>query len=544
VAIVFVDAWLTVDGDSGFNLRSNLGKPTPRSQTEELANAATAAVTFPAAPSAYVDSEAIATDGSAEAPLVNRQPASANGATVTVGAPPESLPSGTLAIATPPVPETSVAIAPEPQSVSIGVEPATVLVSASADEPAVRRLVVSPQTPTLVPPDAEYVTGLAEACRRAAELNISKIELQWNGRLEEAPFAITRSRLVMEAAPGYKPELVFAPALSLTSDRQMIQLPGGSSSSLTIVGLELRLELPTEPSDGWSLIAMGTGHTLELSDCVLTVQDGDAQRPAVHDQVAMISVIARRTSETMTMGEAQPSMAASTTIAIDRCIARGEATIVSMPEETPLVFRWTQGLIVTPRRLLETGGTASAPKWYDELQLNLTNVTASCRQGLYQMKRRPGSSDQFALNVEASNCILLTDADAPLYEYIGPANADKIELQCDGQNNRYLYPEFPFLRCRSMQPGEPPQQFDFKDRGRWSLESGLKAGVRWEQTPDLALPAHSRTTADFLVVDAAAANIGFDPALMPEVSAASAALAAAPAESAPAESVPVIVPAE
>jgi hypothetical protein len=414
------------------------------------------------------------------------------------------------------------------------VEPATVLISASPDAPVIRRLVVSPQTPTLVPPDVEYSTGLADACRRAAELGINEIELQWNGRMEETPFAITRSRLVLRAAPGYNPELVFVPALSLAADRQMIQLPNASSSSLSIQGLDLRLELPAEPSDGWSLIALGTGHTLELSDCVLTVQDGDSLRPAVHDQVAMISVIARRSSETMTMGEPQPSMAASTTIAIDRCIARGEATIVSMPEETPLVFRWTQGLIVTPRRLFETGGTASAPKWYDEVQISLSHVTASCRQGLYQMRWRSGSSNQFALNVEASDCILLTDAEAPLYEFVGPADADKIELQCDGQNNRYLYPEFPFLRCRGMQPGDSPQEFDFKDRGRWSLESGSKPGVRWQQTPDLTLPAHSRTTADFLLDDAAAANVGFDPTQLPEVSVASAAPAVVPAALVPA----------
>ena len=50
----------------------------------------------------------------------------------------------------------------------------------------VNRLIVAAQSPgALVAPDVEYVTSLAAACRRANELNLSEVELHFNGRHEE-----------------------------------------------------------------------------------------------------------------------------------------------------------------------------------------------------------------------------------------------------------------------------------------------------------------------------------------------------------------------
>ena len=383
----------------------------------------------------------------------------------------------------------------------------------------VDRLIVAAQAPTNVPPGTEYATTLAAACRRAAELGLTEIDLQWTGRQIEQPLEIAGQRLTLRAAMGYRPIVVFRPALTgLEPDWQMIRMAGGSSSRLAIEGVELRLELPAEPasaSSGWSLVSMQTGQTLELSDCVLTVQNAGE----IHDRVAMITVQSRRASDTMSMPEVQPSMAPSTTLSLHQCIARGEATFVSLTEESPLTIHWNQGLLVTPRRLIETGGSLSKPEWYEEIKVSLIRVTASCRQGLYQMKRRPGAAFQFALDVTADHCVVMTDPTSALYEFIGVTETalGKKHLQCRGSGNLLARPDMVFLR---FGPGSPQamQEYRFEDRDLWSDEEALPR-IPWRREPDLTMPAHLQVKSAFELNanEAMAADAGFDPAELPAI---------------------------
>jgi hypothetical protein len=382
----------------------------------------------------------------------------------------------------------------------------------------ITRIIVAEEAPAEPAADAAYASSLSAALRRAEELGVSEIELAWTGRQVEPPLDLSASRLTLRAADGHQPIVVFQPQIGLATNYQMLRLAGGSSSRLAIQGVELRLELPSDPSSyPWALVAISSGQTLEISDCVLTVQDGTSSRPAVHEQVATIAIQARRPSDTMPTREPQPSMASSTTVTLDRCIVRGEATLFVMPEETKLSVNWTQGLLATPRRLIETGGSSTNPKWFDDISLHLTRVTASCRQGLYQMKRRGGNAHQFAMNMSADQCILATDPQSPLFEFVGVTSVSESDLNCDGNGNRYPHPDVLFLRYRSGAAGETPQDYDFGQRSQWSEERSPRPGVPWQETPDWNTPAHAKTKANFLLDDSAAADAGFDPDLLPDV---------------------------
>ena len=61
----------------------------------------------------------------------------------------------------------------------------------------------------------------------------------------------------------------------------------------------------------------------------------------------------------MSMADPQMAMAQYAPDPLERCLARGEATLVSMADETPLSLSWKQGLLATSRRLIETGGCDS-----------------------------------------------------------------------------------------------------------------------------------------------------------------------------------------
>jgi serine/threonine-protein kinase len=273
------------------------------------------------------------------------------------------------------------------------------------------------------------------------------------------------------------------------------------------------MELPTDPADGWSLVSMGTGQSLELSYCVLTVQDYQEEQ---HGNVAIVAVQPRRVGDTMTMMDPQLAMGQSASVTLDRSIARGEATLVSLADEAPLTLHWKQGLLATSRRLIETGGTATSPKWFEKIDLDLESVTAYCRQGLHHMRRAPGKSHQFALNVSAKHCILMTEPDVPLYEFVGMSSLLDEDLQAIGDYNRYPFPDVVFLRVRSGVAGESPQDFAV-DRCQWSTESHFQVGIPWLRPLSRTTPAHRLTKNDFATDAVIRIDAGFDPEQLPDV---------------------------
>jgi hypothetical protein len=379
-----------------------------------------------------------------------------------------------------------------------------------------RIVVAADSTPQSPEAQTEFANSLAQACSRAAELGVTEIELRYNGPRTEQPLEISHTRLTLRAAPGFHPVVLFQPAVSMEHD-EMISLVGGSSAHITFEGLELRLNLPADlPQNGWSLLSMGTGQSLDLTECVLTVADGNADNPPIHDHVAMIAVNRRRAGDMMTMADSQIAMGQQARINLDRCIARGEASLVGLTDETPLTIRWKQGLLVTPYHLLETGGSASEPQYYDQIVLDLDNVTAVCREGLYHLRRGPGKAFQFHLYAYANQCIFVGDAGVPLFEMVGlttPPEQD--ELQSTGEGNRFSPADMPFLFVRPMEGSEPQI---FKLGRRWSTETRSQAGVPWLHPLRLDQPAHTALKRDFLTdTDADDGRPGFDPLLLPTI---------------------------
>jgi hypothetical protein len=377
-------------------------------------------------------------------------------------------------------------------------------------------VVVTEPVPVPAEAETEYAATLQDACRRASALGVAEIELRWNGRLVSQPLEVTSPRLTLRAAAGFKPIIVFEPA---GSQRHSIRLSGGASSRISVQGVELRLELPAEPADGWSLFSMTSGQSLDLSDCVLTMVDGAPESSFVHEQVAMIALQPRRSGDAMTMFDPQPAMAQSAMIVMENCVARGEATMIAMADETPLTLHWNQGLIATSRRLMETGGSATDPKFFEKIAIHLESVTANCRQGLFQMRRPAGKAYQFAVDVAAEHCILASDVGAPLYEFVAasPIAESDVRLQSNGDSNCYPNAEVVFLRIGSESSSEKQQDFELDDR-RWSTETRPQVGSPWLHPLPKDIPPHALQKADFLVDPALAVGVGYDPLRLPEAS--------------------------
>jgi eukaryotic-like serine/threonine-protein kinase len=394
-------------------------------------------------------------------------------------------------------------------------EPTALGPAEAAPQPS-KQLVVLGDSPAPPEPQTEYLSDLSAAAARAAELGIQEVELRYNGPRLEQPLELANQRLTVRAAADHHPIILFRPEVRLGS-RQMIRLAGGSSAHVEFAGVELRLELPADPpAAGWALFAMSTGQSLELTNCVLTVKDGEDDQFPVHDQVAMISVQRRRYVDAMSMTDSPLVMGQQARVTLERTIARGEASLVSLTDETPLTIRWNQGLLVTSQHLIETGGSSSEPQYYEQIVLDLDHVTAITRQGLYHLRRGSGKAHQFSVNSYADRCVFVADAGAPLFEMVGlsvPPETD--ELQSTGDGNRFSPVDMPFLFVRQTAGSEP---FVAKLGRKWSSETRSQAGVPWVRPPPFDQPAHDMTKQDFEIEIAAVEDAaGCDLLLLPDV---------------------------
>lgn len=377
--------------------------------------------------------------------------------------------------------------------------------------PRPRRLVVSalPQPPE---PASEQVRSLDEALAKAVEWSIGEIELRVDGPLPSPPIEVALPRLTVRAAAGFRPVVHFQPTVD-APERVMLRLTGGNTH-LTLEGVELRLDLPDDaPADGWALLGVSTGQSLELTDTVLTIDNGPRPQQPLHDQVAMVSVQRRRPLDGMGTMDPLLAMGQQARLALNRVFARGEASFLHLAEETPLTLSWNQGLLVCGQHLVQTSGSMASPKYYDQIVIDLTHVTAYCRQGLYYLRRGPGKGHQFRVNFYARECIFLTEPDRPLFEMVGvPALPEEDELVSIGEGNRYAPQDVVFLRLHSGLPGDTVQDFELGKR--WSTETRSQAGVLWQRPPPLHQPLHTLSKDDFWV-DASLGRAGCDVQVLP-----------------------------
>ncbi|WP_145092463.1 serine/threonine-protein kinase [Anatilimnocola aggregata] len=351
--------------------------------------------------------------------------------------------------------------------------------------------------------------SLSQAIRRAAEKGIAEVELDFNGEMVEYPFEVPAGRMLVHPAPGRKPVVVFRPELSTVADqRQMIHLLGGASR-LWFQDLDVRLELPSEPSYGWSLFSIHQGQTLELNNCVLTVADrGNAGAP-VHEKVFFVQLLTRRLTETMKMDD-EMTMIAPAAIELSDCLVRGEATFLSVPEELPVRLKWDQGLFISSKRLIETGGAIAKPRWHGRIELALDRVTIAAQQGLFQMKRQPDAAHQLDLEVTSDRSIFSVGSEAPLFEFAGMPSVDDIHFSFSGADNCYPREEMIFLRAKPLGAGEGPIDFNLADRGRWAgSERSPDLGVVWESPPAADLPAHAQLPENYRLSDSSPHAAGF-----------------------------------
>lgn len=392
-----------------------------------------------------------------------------------------------------------------------------------ADDPATTALttiIVQPRQATL-PAAATGVESLDAALEMAQDTpSVTTIEIASTGSIEIHPFTLhlgpgSGRRLTLRGSQGAAPLLVFRPTdFDLeTPSPTMIHVIGGS---LTLQDIHLRLELPAEFRQSWTLFSLQDTERLLLERSSITVVNGATaagNNPVTG--VAFFDFLPSEASDMPDLPETPGQMPTPVPqLILHDFIARGPATLVRTAGAIPFKLRWNNGLLATNERLLETVGSEAKPRWQDGIvDIALEHVTVAATQGICLMKgseRKP-----YAVEVMATfqHCIIITDPASPLYLQQGFTNAESVSLRpkISGSSNYYQNTDVVLeVQPRDLDDNDQFFTFEYIQSNRnselirpWYDEMNYRPGtmISWreQQVPPNDLPLPQQTITDYLL---------------------------------------------
>lgn len=342
--------------------------------------------------------------------------------------------------------------------------------------------------------------SLAAACRAAATGDI--IELRYNGKQVEQPLVFSGKNLILRAAKGYQPSVVFrpnepesvAPDPTLTHNT-MISLGGGS---LTAINVSFRLELDkTAPPDRWTLFETQSGESIQLQKCHLSVQNLSQQTATFFRVTASPSDGLAEGDSIVSVGPVPPAQ-----IVLTDSIVRGNATFLTVDEERPVDCSWKNGLLVTDGTMLDLKGSEAIWNHKDRVSISLKHITAYAASGMCRLG--DGRQGPPTIPVDYTcydSVILVANTNAMITQWIDESSSD-VESLFRFEGDRNYYQGFDYFLIQKNRSSEANlNQLDFTAwQNRWFPDYETYSLWGWFdfiETPDKSKPMDQRGPADY-----------------------------------------------
>lgn len=338
--------------------------------------------------------------------------------------------------------------------------------------------------------------SLAEACAVAKDGDV--IELRYDGPREGSALSLHNLRIEIRAGTGRKPAVVFSPndTNPASTDRTMLAVSGGS---LKMSGVELELDLShAAPSENWSLFTVNQADGVRLDQCLLTIRNTTASGGTYHDRVAFFTV--GGAGEPMAMMPQGMPTASPVQIALNKCLARGEADLVVNRDLRMVNFSCTNGLVALSERFFAVGGGTAMPTEGSRMRVDLDHVTVLARHGFCRIAASEAGPGLPEVEVHLNNSVVLSDEPDPsLVEHVAHPSTGPVQptFHWEATNSVYLgFRTFwTIARAGSSRGTETKGYSEWTEL--WPAEkAGTRAGPLVWQVPQ-SRPISSLTADDF-----------------------------------------------
>lgn len=332
-----------------------------------------------------------------------------------------------------------------------------------------------------------------------------RIELRFNGPLVCQPLRIETANVDLVAAAGFSPSLVFRPSgTDVGGPSSMFAVIEGE---LTIDGVAIDLTMPDEPAPRPNFFEAQDADLIRLRDCSLTIRpaSGAASATTSRSTNAFFEIAPSRAAG-MRMTPDMPEMNGAmplVSIRLDRCVVRGDATLMHVGGARNARLSWSNGLAVLGRPLLAVeGARQSLPGAH--VKAMLTHVTAGLRGGLVSITNAQTTPFLPVVEIESYDSIF-AGGDQPLVASQGVDSIEDFRDRFRWKGERNFYDNWTRLwRIHGVGFESEPEELSFRDWvTHWGRsESAPSLGpVIWRNPISLARPPHNQQLADFALAD-------------------------------------------
>lgn len=390
----------------------------------------------------------------------------------------------------------------------------------------VDRIVVGPADRSW-PENAFPSESLVEALRLAEERSINLIELAVPV-IDSPPIRIPQDGLIIRSLVGSS-EIRFSSDTVPAMQRAVMVDIG--PHRIDFQNLHFSWQVRSSSIEGGSLFSLSDNRMVRLTGCTITIENlaerddvfgfeivGSAAQRMIGDwgQEPFGSRLSPDLASSSRENENRPSgrpvsprapILPLVAIELNHVACRGEMSLMRLSDVLQLQFRWDNGLLAISGRMLEVAGPAlPVSSGGSQVQLRLSNVTASTGAGLVRARVGITDTPPISIDRDARSVVFRSPAGAPHIELIGlEPNQHPLDslISLRGEDNAYdLEPEGDWPILDLTMAAEEKQVFWMSQmvvpsRPPWIAERSPRWVVRWSELIDDQVPASRRTLADF-----------------------------------------------
>ena len=309
-----------------------------------------------------------------------------------------------------PIPPTNSSNLPEPVTTSD--KPKSLL---TAD-----KIIVPPgeSIPAIQIKNGKSYASLEAACTEAAEVG-STIELRYNGiREAERPIRLPNKKLIIRAAEGYRPTILFAPNEFAADGAQphMITVAGGL---LEFVNVDLVMVVPNRvSSDRWAMFSLERPEKVQLKGVTITITNPHNKAACVVEQRAPVG------QGLDGMGLRKNGMPViPPELLLTESFVRGVCDFIVLRDPVPARFELKDSVVGVDGNLLQLKLVMNPVGMEKEsISLGLEHVTCLLGQSLLSVEGMGGLTEKLPpIFVDARNNVISCGPNRPLITMRGLA---------------------------------------------------------------------------------------------------------------------------
>ena len=325
--------------------------------------------------------------------------------------------------------------------------------------------------------------SLEAACTEAAEVGCI-IELRYNGvREAERPIRIPNKKIIIRAAEGYRPTILFTPGDQTFDGSQshMITVTGGL---LELVNVDLVMAIPNRVgSDRWALFSLERPEKVQLKGVTVTLTNPHNKAACIFEQRAPVG------QGLDGMGVRKNGMpVVPPELLLNESFVRGVCDFIILRDPVPARFELKDSVVGVDGNLLQLKLVTDALGMEREsISLELEHVTCLLGQSLLSVEGMGGITEKLPpIFIDARNNVISCGATRPLISMRGLAEFMDFQQSFSWKGDLNFYNNIEtFLEISTSQLTGNQNLDHLQWKSFWGTNEGVRSiNLRVLKSPD------------------------------------------------------------